>query len=67
MTTRFHALLEKKITEAIKDRSDSLVVGQADDYPKYKEGVGYIYGLRTALALCEDVEQDLGNERSNSI
>jgi hypothetical protein len=67
MTTRFHALLEKKIAEAIQNRTDSLAVGQASDYQTYKESVGYINGLRIALALCDDVEQDLGNERNNPL
>ena len=66
MATRFHLLLEKKIDEAIQNRTVSLASGAAADYPHYKENVGYINGLRDALNLCDEVEQDMGNERSGS-
>ena len=66
MTTRFHSLLEKKIEEAVQARSASLCSGAAKDYPHYMDSVGYINGLLDSLKLCDDVEQDLGNERSGS-
>ena len=66
MTTRFHSLLEKKILEAIRIRSESLCAGAAKDYPHYMDNVGYINGLQTSLQLCDEVEQDLGDERSGS-
>ena len=66
MTTRFHALLEKKIGEEMQNRAASLASGAASDYPNYRESVGYINGLNDALKLCDDIEQDLGNERSGS-
>ena len=66
MTSRFHSLLEKKIEEEIRIRSASLCAGAAKDYPHYMDNVGYINGLQDALKLCDDIEQDLGNERSGS-
>ena len=66
MTSRFHALLEKKIEEAVQTRSTSVCSGAAKDYAHYMENVGYINGLLDSLKLCDDVEQDLGNERSGS-
>lgn len=66
MTTRFHSLLEKKIEETLQSRMASLASGAAADYPLYKENVGYMNGLRDALKLCDEVEQDMGNERSGS-
>jgi hypothetical protein len=67
MTTRFHALLEKKIEEEIENRAASLASGAAADYPHYRESVGYINGLRDSIKLCDDVEQDLGNERGDIV
>ena len=67
MTTRFHSLLEKKVEEAIQSRSAGVVAGQCVDYPSYRENVGYINGLMDSLKLCDEVEQDLGNERSDAI
>lgn len=66
MTTRFHSLLEQKIEETIRTRTDSLAGGAAVDYAQYMKTVGYINGLQDALKLCDDVEQDMGNERSSS-
>ena len=66
MTTRFHSLLEKKIEEAVRIRSASLCSGAAKDYSHYMDNVGYLNGLQDALKLCDEVEQDLGNERSGS-
>ena len=67
MTTRFHAFLEKKIEEEIQNRAASLASGAAADYPHYKESVGYINGVKAAIKLCDDVEQDMGNERSDTV
>lgn len=67
MATRFHSLLEVKIQEAMQEMSASVCRGQATDYARYKESCGYIHGLETALRLCDEVEQDMGNERSNAV
>ena len=67
MTTRFHSLLEKKIEETTQFRTASLASGAAADYPHYMREVGYISGLLDALKLCDEIEQDLGNERSDAV
>jgi hypothetical protein len=66
MATRFHGLLQKKVEEAIQARTASVIAGQCIDYSIYKENVGYINGLIDSLKLCDEVEQDMGNERSGS-
>lgn len=57
--TRFHDLLERKIKEAVQTRSDSIARGQAADYPAYRENVGWLQGMRDALALADDLEKEL--------
>jgi hypothetical protein len=37
---------------------ESLVEGGASDYPKYKEIVGYVRGLKDALKYCEEIETE---------
>ena len=59
--TRFHALLEAKINEAVENRSISLVSGAATDYAHYRENVGYILGLRDALKIGDDIEAESDN------
>lgn len=57
--TRFHALLEQKIAEAIENRSISVASGVCTEYANYRENVGYIKGLQAALALCDEIESEL--------
>jgi len=56
--TRFHALLEARIKEAVENRSISIAEGAAVDYAHYKENVGYIRGLQDALKFCDDIEAE---------
>lgn len=58
MKSRFHHLLDIKIHEAVESLSDSLVNGEASDYSRYRESVGYIRGLRDALKYCEEIEAE---------
>lgn len=57
--TRFHRLLEERVTAAVTDMSISIIGGQAEDYARYRESCGYIRGLTDALKLCDDIEGDL--------
>ncbi len=57
--TRFHALLEKRVLEVIQDNADSIIGGQPHDYATYREAVGYVRGLRDALTLCDQINEDL--------
>jgi len=56
--TRFHSLLEVKVIEAIKARCESLGLGHAVDCPNYMRSVGYIDGLKEALKLCDEIEEE---------
>lgn len=56
--TRFHSQLERKINEAVENRSRSIASGAASDYAHYKENVGYILGLQEALKLCDEIEAE---------
>ena len=56
--TRFHALLETRINEAVENRSRSIASGAASDYAHYRENVGYIHGLIDALKLCDEIEAE---------
>ncbi len=56
--TRFHAVLEARIKEAVENRSNSVVAGACSDYAHYRENVGYILGLQDALKICDEIEAE---------
>lgn len=45
--------------ETISTHSEAICSGQPQDYPSYRDNVGYIRGLNDALRACEDIERDL--------
>lgn len=57
--TRFHSLLELRVKEVIVDRSAALTAGAAGSYDSYKFLVGYLEGLRDALKIADEVNEDL--------
>ena len=65
MKTLFHARLEIKVKQAISDREQDIGRGGIADYSAYREQVGYLHGLRTALDLCDEIEREIGNERGD--
>ena len=56
--TRFHALLEERVTKAVESRAQSLASGSAADYAEYRFSVGYVQGLSDALKLCDEIEKE---------
>lgn len=54
--TRFTTLFKAKVKEVVDNRSDSLANGDAADYSKYRESVGYLRGLADAIKICEEIE-----------
>lgn len=56
--TRFQRKLEDRIKEAVEKRKLFLASGGAEDYPGYRESVGYLLGMQEALALCEEIESE---------
>lgn len=54
--TRFTSLMKKRVQEEVDSRSLSLANGEAADYARYQNSVGYIQGLSAAIKICEDIE-----------
>lgn len=59
MKTRFHALLDYKIQEAIKQQESEVCGGMCQSFDAYQAQIGYIRGLRDALRLAEEVETEI--------
>lgn len=57
--SRFHTMLAAKIRAALENRKESIALGEAVDYPTYRENVGYVLGLKDALNLCDEIEGEL--------
>lgn len=58
MKTRFHTLLEARVLEEIEKIKEDMAQGIGDNL-QYWGSVGTIRGLRGALRLCQDIEEDL--------
>lgn len=54
--TRFHTLLKKKILEEVENAKERLAAGQIP-VEGYRQEVGLILGLKTALDLAEEIER----------
>ncbi len=57
--TRLFVKLQAKVEERINSVSGTLLEGSAQDYPSYKDWVGYIRGLRDAVRLLDEIEGEL--------
>lgn len=55
MAKSFEELFTEKIDEELRRHTEDLAMGSANDYPEYKEKVGYIRGLITALDIFGDI------------
>ena len=55
---RFPNLLKQRIEEAIDAHIESVMGGQAPDYARYREGVGYVAGLSDAIKLLEELDRE---------
>jgi hypothetical protein len=49
------------ISDVIAQRTEALVKGFPADFPNYRERVGEIEGLRTALGLMEEIARKMLN------
>ncbi len=56
--TRFRVLLEERIKEEENKIRESLARGDPPDYADYKWNVGFLYGLKVCLTLCDDIERE---------
>lgn len=50
------SLLKKQIDDERRALADALADGCAEDYPRYREIVGKIYGLMLAYRLVSEME-----------
>ena len=59
MLTRAEQILLKKLSEQIESRADMIASGGVSDYPEYRENVGFIRGIKTAISLLEETNSEL--------
>ena len=59
-TTRFSKLAREQLEADAHDTSDKLVIAVAPDYAAYRETVGYVKGIKRALALLTEIEKEMG-------
>lgn len=52
----------KKVNEQIRKREEQLGNGKADTYPRYREIVGQIKGMKEALKLFGESLKEYGEE-----
>lgn len=55
----FETLLVATIRDKMALKAEELGSGSAQDYPGYQRQVGFIYGLKDAIDLCEEVRKTL--------
>jgi hypothetical protein len=57
--SRFHAMFEHELVKVLDDYIKSMGDGSCSDFSEYKRSVGYIQGLKEALAVANEVESKL--------
>ena len=65
MKSRFNERLIKKVAEEVMSNSDHVLSGGCADWGEYRFSAGFISGLKRALQLMDEVDEELmgGNER----
>ena len=63
-TTRLSKTLREQLEADAHDSSHKLVIAVAPDYATYREKVGFVNGLKRALALLSEIEKELGRAES---
>lgn len=56
---RLARTLLQKLTLARQEQADAIVKGGPKDFPEYRNRLGVIEGLDTAIALCEQAQRQL--------
>lgn len=59
-TTRLSKTLHEQLNSDAHDASHKLVIAVVPDYAGYREAVGFVKGLKHALAKLEAIEKELG-------
>ena len=57
MSISFEELYDRKLKEEMERHAEDLAMGSADDYPAYREKVGYIKGM----LFASDIFQEIAN------
>lgn len=57
--SRFGDLLKAKIEEATANKVQAMVAGVPDDYPAYREMVGYLKGMSDAVKLVDETDTEM--------
>lgn len=55
----FHRNLQARLGEALEQHAAELITGRATDYADYRHRVGRIRGLKDALMLAKDVNDEM--------
>lgn len=50
--------LGAKLAKRRSEFAEQIALGNAEDFPDYRERVGFIRGLKEAIDLCEAVERE---------
>lgn len=59
MRSRFHALLDARIREAIAKYENEIARGVAKDYPNYQCLVGRVMAYDEVLVMCDEIDQEM--------
>ena len=62
--SRFHAMFEHELVKVLDDYVKSMGDGNCADFGEYKRSVGFIQGLKEALAIANEVEGKLDGSSS---
>ena len=64
MLSRQEIILIHKIEEQIQNRQELIASGSLKDYAEYRENVGFISALKTAIELVNETNKEItGGER----
>ena len=55
MSTSLEELVTRKLREEMERHAEDLAMGSADDYPAYRERVGYIQGMMFAADVFNEI------------
>lgn len=58
----FRDRLEKLIAKAYGERAEQIATGASTSFDHYRQQVGYLLGLQTALDLCQTAQDELNRD-----
>jgi hypothetical protein len=51
--------VKNRLLQLLREKQEDMAMGLASDFPDYKYRCGVAEGLRTAIAMCDDVMKEL--------